>query len=137
MLSQVLIEAEKDPTCLIGGRLPLIESHGRAGKSDIFVCEACEYKNHYHELSPDTAMSEEECRAHLQALLASIPTKKARIACLSFFKTLSHTGQGFILRVPRKIISLGRAFRGQRPLSASHCYFATFAQLSFRPTVRL
>ncbi len=56
MLSQVLISAEKDPTCLIGGRLPLIESHGRAGKSDIFVCEACEYKNHYHELSPDTAI---------------------------------------------------------------------------------
>lgn len=56
MLSQILIQAEKDPTCLIGGRLPLIESHGRAGKSDIFVCEACEYKDHYHKLSPDTAI---------------------------------------------------------------------------------
>ncbi len=56
MLSQILIEAEKDPTCLIGGRLPLIESHGRAGKSDIFVCEACEYKDHYHKLSPDTTI---------------------------------------------------------------------------------
>ncbi len=56
MLSQVLIEAQKDPTCLIGGRLPLIESHGRAGKSDIFVCEACEYKDHYHKLSPDTTI---------------------------------------------------------------------------------
>lgn len=56
MLSQILIEAEKDPTCLIGGRLPLIESHGRAGKSDIFVCEACEYKDHYHKLSPDVTI---------------------------------------------------------------------------------
>lgn len=56
MLSQVLIMAEKDPTCLIGGRLPLIESHGRVGKSDIFVCEACEYKDHYHKLSPDTTI---------------------------------------------------------------------------------
>lgn len=56
MLSQVLISAEKDPTCLIGGRLPLIESHGRAGKSETFVCEACEYKNHYHKLSPDVTI---------------------------------------------------------------------------------
>lgn len=56
MLSQILIMADKDPTCLIGGRLPLIESHGRAGKSDIFVCEACEYKDHYHKLSPDTTI---------------------------------------------------------------------------------
>lgn len=56
MLSQILIHSQKDPTCLIGGRLPLIESHGRAGKSDIFVCEACEYKDHYHKLSPDTTI---------------------------------------------------------------------------------
>lgn len=56
MLSQILITASKDPTCLIGGRLPLIESHGRAGKSDIFICEACEYKDHYHKLSPDTTI---------------------------------------------------------------------------------
>lgn len=56
MLSQVLIMAEKDPTCLIGGKLPLIDSHGRVGKSDTMVCEACEYCDHYHTLSPDTAV---------------------------------------------------------------------------------
>ncbi len=56
MLSQILISAEKDPTCLIGGRLPLIDSHGRVGKSDTMVCEACEYCDHYHTLSPDTAI---------------------------------------------------------------------------------
>lgn len=56
MLSQVLIMAKKDPTCLIGGRLPLIDSHGRVGKSDTMVCEACEYCDHYHTLSPDTAV---------------------------------------------------------------------------------
>lgn len=56
MLSQVLIMAGKDPTCLIGGRLPLIDSHAKTGKSDIFVCEACEYHDHYLELSPDSAI---------------------------------------------------------------------------------
>lgn len=56
MLSQILVEAEKDPTLVIGGRLPLIDSHGRAGKSDTMVCEACEFNNHYHTLSPDTTV---------------------------------------------------------------------------------
>lgn len=56
MISQILIMAEKDPTCLIGGKLPLIDNHGRAGKSDTMVCEACEFNNHFLDLSPDTAV---------------------------------------------------------------------------------
>lgn len=56
MLTQILVMAEKDPTALIGGRLPLIDSHGRVGKSETFVCEACEYHNHYHTLSPDVSL---------------------------------------------------------------------------------
>lgn len=56
MLSQILIMAEKDPTALIGGRLPLIDSHGRAGETDLMVCEACEYQAHFLELSPDVAL---------------------------------------------------------------------------------
>lgn len=56
LLSQILLEAEKDPTLVIGGRLPVIDSHGRAGKSDTMVCEACEFKDTFLELSPDTAI---------------------------------------------------------------------------------
>ncbi len=56
MLTQIYVMAEKDPSALIGGRLPLIDSHGIAGKSETFICEACEYRNHYHQLSPDTAV---------------------------------------------------------------------------------
>ena len=56
MLTQVMVMAEKDPTALIGGRLPLIDSHGRVGKSETMVCEACEYCDHYHTLSPDVAV---------------------------------------------------------------------------------
>ncbi len=56
MLTQIYVMAEKDPSALIGGRLPLIDSHGRAGQSETFICEACEYRNHYHQLSPDTAV---------------------------------------------------------------------------------
>lgn len=56
MLSQIMVEAGADPTLVIGGRLPLIDSHGRAGKSQTMVCEACEFNNHYHTLSPDTSI---------------------------------------------------------------------------------
>ena len=52
MLTQVLTMADKDPSALIGGRLPLIDSHARVGKNETFVCEACEYCDHYHDLSP-------------------------------------------------------------------------------------
>lgn len=56
MLTQILVMADKDPTAVIGGRLPLIDSHGRAGKTDLMVCEACEFADHFLELSPDVAV---------------------------------------------------------------------------------
>lgn len=52
MISQILLEAELDPTLVIGGRLPLIEANGRAGHSDILVCEACEFKDHFLQMAP-------------------------------------------------------------------------------------
>lgn len=56
MISQIMVESGADPTLVIGGRLPLIDSHGRAGKSDIMVAEACEFKDHFLTLSPDTSV---------------------------------------------------------------------------------
>ncbi|MBQ3132836.1 MAG: UDP-N-acetylmuramate--L-alanine ligase [Clostridia bacterium] len=52
MISQILLEADKDPTLFIGGRLPLIQANGRAGQSDTMICEACEFQNHYLEMQP-------------------------------------------------------------------------------------
>ncbi|MBQ8752261.1 MAG: UDP-N-acetylmuramate--L-alanine ligase, partial [Clostridia bacterium] len=52
MLSQILLEADKDPSVFIGGRLPLIDANGRAGRSDLMVCEACEFQDHYLEMRP-------------------------------------------------------------------------------------
>lgn len=56
MMSQIMVEAGTDPTLVIGGRLPLIDSHGRAGKSETMVAEACEFKDHFLTLSPDTTV---------------------------------------------------------------------------------
>ncbi len=52
MLSHALLKADIDPSVFIGGRLPLINANGRAGKSDIMVCEACEFQDHYLSMRP-------------------------------------------------------------------------------------
>ncbi len=52
MLSQILLEAGCDPALFIGGRLPAINANGRSGSSDIMVCEACEFQDHYLEMTP-------------------------------------------------------------------------------------
>ncbi|NLN82439.1 MAG: UDP-N-acetylmuramate--L-alanine ligase [Clostridiales bacterium] len=52
MLSQILLQGGFDPSVFIGGRLPLINANGRAGGSDIMVCEACEFQDHYLSMNP-------------------------------------------------------------------------------------
>ena len=52
MLTQILIEAGKDPSAVIGGKLPFIGGNGRVGKSETMVCEACEYVDTFLQLHP-------------------------------------------------------------------------------------
>lgn len=52
MLTQILMEAGKDPSAIIGGKLPLIGGNGRVGKSGCIVCEACEYVDTFLQLHP-------------------------------------------------------------------------------------
>lgn len=56
MITQILYDANFDPTVVIGGKLPEIGGNGRVGKSDIMVCEACEFVDTFLKLSPDTAV---------------------------------------------------------------------------------
>ncbi len=56
MLTQIMIEAGLDPSAVIGGKLPLINSNGRVGKTENFVCEACEFVDTFLDLSPDVAV---------------------------------------------------------------------------------
>lgn len=55
-ITQVLIMAGLDPTAVIGGRLPLINANGIAGKSEFMVCESCEFVDTFLQLSPDLAI---------------------------------------------------------------------------------
>ncbi|MBQ7580139.1 MAG: UDP-N-acetylmuramate--L-alanine ligase [Clostridia bacterium] len=56
MLTQIMIGAKKDPTAVIGGKLPLTNSYGVVGHSDTMVCEACEFVDTFLDLSPDVSV---------------------------------------------------------------------------------
>ncbi len=50
MLAEILIKSGTDPTAVVGGRLPLTGTNGVLGGSDLFLVEACEFKNTFLEL---------------------------------------------------------------------------------------
>ena len=56
MLSQILMEAGKDPSVHIGGRLDAIGGSVRVGGSDLFVAEACEYNRSFLHMHPRMAV---------------------------------------------------------------------------------
>lgn len=56
MITQILVSQGIDISAVIGGKLPLIHGSGRAGKSDIMVCEACEFKDHFLKLRTSAAV---------------------------------------------------------------------------------
>lgn len=52
MITQLCIDGGKDPSAVIGGKLPYIGGNGRVGKSETMVCEACEYVDTFLQLTP-------------------------------------------------------------------------------------
>ncbi|MEG1027606.1 MAG: UDP-N-acetylmuramate--L-alanine ligase [Oscillospiraceae bacterium] len=56
MLTQIVLDAGLDPTAVIGGKLASINGNGRVGKSDLMVCEACEFVDTFLKLYPDTCI---------------------------------------------------------------------------------
>ncbi len=56
MLAQILFTAGIDLSAVIGGKLPCLGGSGRAGSSEVFVCEACEYVDTFLKLEPDMAV---------------------------------------------------------------------------------
>ncbi len=52
LLGKFLEAGKKDPTVIVGGRVPGWDNNLRVGKSDLFVAEGCEYKRSMLELSP-------------------------------------------------------------------------------------
>ena len=56
MISSIFINANLDPTIHIGGSYDKIGGNVRVGKSDIFITEACEYKDSFLSLKPKVSV---------------------------------------------------------------------------------
>ena len=53
MLGRMLVDAGLDPTVVVGSIVTEWRSNFRAGSSDLFVVEACEYRNHFLAFRPE------------------------------------------------------------------------------------
>ena len=56
MTTHILMAAERDPTVMIGGTLPLLKAGHRVGNGDTIIMEACEYYNSFLSFSPTVAV---------------------------------------------------------------------------------
>ncbi|MBO4693722.1 MAG: UDP-N-acetylmuramate--L-alanine ligase [Clostridia bacterium] len=56
MITQILLLNKRDPSAVIGGKLPLAGSACVSGSSDTLVCESCEFVDSFLEFSPDISV---------------------------------------------------------------------------------
>ena len=56
MLTQILLEAGREPGAVVGGKLSVIGGYGRMGAGELCVIEACEFVDTFLQLSPATAV---------------------------------------------------------------------------------
>lgn len=84
MLTEVLLCAHADPTVMVGGELPMIGGSLRIGGNDLFVAEACEYRNSFLSFLPTIAMLLNIQRDHLDFFKGTddIIASFRRFACL-------------------------------------------------------
>ena len=111
MITQILYLNKMEPSAVIGGKLPVINSNGICGTSDILVCESCEFVNTFLELSPDISV------------LLNIDNDH-----LDFFKTMDNLVDSF-----KKFISMSKLcfLNGDDPLSTSAAKDITAEKITF------
>ena len=56
MCTHILMAADRDPTVMIGGTLPLLNAGHRIGRGNTIVMEACEYYNSFLSLYPSISV---------------------------------------------------------------------------------
>lgn len=114
MIATILMGCKMSPTIHIGGELELIGGTTRVGTSDIFVAEACEYKDNFLSLDPNIEVILNIDRDHLD-----------------YFKNLNHILDSFakyIAKIPEdgKLIANGDDVNVLSAAKSRKCDLITF-----------
>lgn len=56
MITHIFMEAQRDPTVMLGGYLPLLNAGHRVGKGDTVIMESCEYCDSFLNFYPTVAI---------------------------------------------------------------------------------
>ncbi len=85
MVTHILMEADTDPTVMIGGYLPLLRAGHRVGNGDTIVLESCEYCDSFLNFFPTLAVILNIEEDHLDYFkdLANIQSSFRQFAALS------------------------------------------------------
>ncbi|HBK26286.1 MAG TPA: UDP-N-acetylmuramate--L-alanine ligase [Clostridiales bacterium] len=92
MVTHILMEADMDPTVMIGGYLPLLHAGHRVGRGDTIVLESCEYCDSFLNFFPTLAVVLNVEADHLDYFkdLADIQKSFHRFASLATFAVVAN-----------------------------------------------
>ena len=96
MVTHILMEAQWDPTVMIGGYLPLLNAGHRVGQGDTIVLESCEYCDSFLNFSPTLAVILNVEADHLDYFkdLADVQKSFREFAALSSHGVLANGDDG-------------------------------------------
>ena len=77
MCTHILMAAEKDPTVMIGGTLPILQAGHRVGRGDTIVLESCEYYDSFLNFFPTIAVVLNIEADHLDYFTGGLPAIQA------------------------------------------------------------
>ena len=77
MCTHILMAAEKDPTVMIGGTLPILKAGHRIGHGDTIVLESCEYYDSFLNFFPTVAVILNVEEDHLDYFKEGLPAIEA------------------------------------------------------------
>ncbi len=92
MLTHILMEADTDPTVMIGGYLPLLRAGHRVGNGDTILMESCEYCDSFLNFAPTLAVILNVEADHLDYFkdLSDVQKSFRAFACLSSGQVLAN-----------------------------------------------
>lgn len=115
MCTHILMAADKDPTVMIGGTLPLLNAGHRVGHGNTIVMEACEYYNSFLSFHPTVAVvlnieadhldffkDLEDVKRSFRAFASRVPSDGYIVANMDDENTMDA-----IKDIDRKVISFG------------------------------